>query len=129
MKKILSFVVFAFMFVACGSDTPDVVAKKCMNAMFEGDMKQLVKCFYFESEDKKEESVKKMIDDISYIKSMKARIKSLETSILEETKNTAEVQVTIIRNDRVDKNELQLIKIDDTWYMVLPTHTLLQFTL
>lgn len=30
MKKLLSFLAVAFMFVACKSDTPDVVVKKCM---------------------------------------------------------------------------------------------------
>ncbi|MBT0881275.1 MULTISPECIES: hypothetical protein [unclassified Campylobacter] len=58
MKKLLSFAIFTSMLVACGSDTPkaddtpDIIVKKCLKLMIEGD-KQAVKCFNFKSEDEK----------------------------------------------------------------------------
>lgn len=121
MKKILSFVIFVFMFVACGSDTPDVVVKKCYNAFFEGDAKQFAKCFYFQSENERREYTKSLTEDVGYIKTTiaeKGGIKSIETNILNISESKAKVSSVItFNNGRTESHKIDLTKINSTWYI------------
>ncbi|ULO00987.1 DUF4878 domain-containing lipoprotein [Campylobacter sp. RM5004] len=121
MKKLLSFATLAIMFVACGSDTPDVVVKKCYNAFFEGDAKQFAKCFYFQSEDERREYTKRLTEDLSYIKTKiveKGGIKSIETNILDISESKAKVSSVITHNNgRTENHKMNLTKINNTWYM------------
>ena len=122
MKKLLSFVAVATMFVACGSyipkvnDAPEVVAKKCLNTYVKGEIEQFAKCFQFESEDEKQELIKEMAGKSNNIKKM-GGIKSIEVSMLEQIDNLAEVKVvTTLKNGESFVNKLGLMKIKNIWY-------------
>lgn len=121
MKKILSFVVFAFAFVACGSDSADKVAKNCVNALAEGNVKQIAKCYYFKSEDEKQRGIKGLIDNIDSIKTNFTKnggIKSVETNTLNEVESIAKIQVVITyKNGEVEVEKINLKKVDNNWYL------------
>lgn len=125
MKKLLSFVAVAFMSVACGSDTPDVVAKNCHKAYFEGDLNKYTQCFYFKSEDVKQKHIEDLISNINRSRKMVAGvggIKSIEASILREFKDdngiqTAEIQAIITANNgEIHKLTNELKKVGNNWY-------------
>lgn len=122
MKKLLSFAIFASMLVACGSDTPkaddtpDIVVKKCLKLMIEGD-KQAVKCFNFKSEDEKNSFLEKMSDEAKYIKE-EGGIKSIETILGPELGGSAEVRYKVTFNSGQSFSKMaELTKINNTWYM------------
>lgn len=123
MKKLLSFVAVAFMFVACGSETPEEVAKNCMKLEREGEIEQALKCIYFKSEEEKQEKIK---EAIKYEYGAKAKkevaekggIQSIEASRLEQIENLAKVKVVVTyKNGDVKDEKLNLIKIKDKWYI------------
>lgn len=125
MKKLLSCVAVAFMLVACGSDTPDVVAKNFTKAMNEGEIEKAFKYVYFKSEDEKQKNLKGLMENIDEIKqSIKEAnaktggIKSIEASILNQIDNLAKVKITATsKNGEVNSREQSLIKVNDTWYI------------
>ncbi|MBZ7986386.1 DUF4878 domain-containing protein [Campylobacter sp. Cr9] len=123
MKKLLSFIAVAFMFVACGSETPEEVAKNFAKLALEGENEQALKCVYFKSEDEKQEKIK---EAIKYEYGAKAKkevaekggIQSIEASRLEQIENLAKVKVVVTyKNGDVKDNKLNLIKIKDKWYI------------
>lgn len=123
MKKLLSFIAVAFMFVACGSETPEEVAKNFAKLALEGENEQALKCVYFKSEDEKQEKIK---EAIKYEYSAKAKkevaekggIQSIEASRLEQIENLAKVKVVVTyKNGDVKDEKLNLIKIKDKWYI------------
>ncbi|WP_267523777.1 DUF4878 domain-containing protein [Campylobacter sp. MG1] len=134
MKKLLSFLVFAFMLVACGNyvpkagDAPEVVAKKCLDmySTFEiNQMKQYAKCI---QENKRQEFLTYIDNLADNIKSKKEEfmektggIKSLETKLSVLFEDTAEVKVLVtFKNGESSDNYEDLIKINDTWYFKRP---------
>lgn len=128
MKKLLSFVFIAFMFVACGSDTPDVVFKKYLSAYFQGEAKEAAKYVYFKSEDEKNAWIKDLNQYAGMIKTGIARaggIKSIETFVLKESDNKAEVNcvvtfVSISKGIMPNECKTNLTKINGTWYLDEP---------
>lgn len=123
MKKLLSFVAVAFMFVACGSETPEEVAKNFAKLALEGENEQALKCIYFKSEDEKQEMIKNAIEYEHGTRAKKevaekGGIQSIEASRLEQIENLAKVKVVVTyKNGDVTDNKLNLIKIKDKWYI------------
>ena len=121
MKKLLGFIMLAFMFVACGSDTPDVVVKKCMQAYIKEDVKQVAKCAYYKTEDEKQRYLKDIIYSIKRDKEFintKSGVKLIETSIVNENENVAQVKVVVMYNNGDKDNGLiDLVKINGSWYV------------
>lgn len=123
MKKLLSFIAVAFMFAACGSETPEEVAKNFAKLALKGENEQALKCVYFKSEDEKQEKIK---EAIKYEYGAKAKkevaekggIQSIEASRLEQIENLAKVKVVVTyKNGDVKDEKLNLIKIKDKWYI------------
>lgn len=122
MKKLLSFITFAFMSVAYGNDTPDVVAKNCFNAFLKVDIEQVIKCGYYKSEEAKQKHTQSLIDgladEVKRIQTENGGIKSIKTSTISETDNVAKVKVVVThKNGKVESSTLELTKIDNNWYM------------
>ncbi|WP_267523778.1 DUF4878 domain-containing protein [Campylobacter sp. MG1] len=123
MKKLLSFVAVAVMFVACGSDAPkageapEVVAKKCFDELAKGEVKKFANCFRFESEDEKKNFIEFMERKVRS-NQIPDGTKSLETKLLGLFEDRARVKLlaTFKSGDSLDKN-VDLIKINDTWYI------------
>ena len=122
MKKLLSFVAVAFMFVACGSytpkagDAPDVVAKNCLDGFVKGEIEQVAKCFQFESENEKQEFIKELTFKANVFEK-DGGIKSIETNLLFVLENSAKVKtVATFKNGKSFSQNLDLIKVNNTWY-------------
>lgn len=122
MKKLLSFVFVAFMFVACG-DSPESIAKKYMTAVMEADMKQAVKYLYFGTDEKKQRVAKEMSENIGSFKKYIAErggVKSIDITLIEMNKVETKAKVkstTIYNNGETQSEDLEFIKIDGTWYI------------
>lgn len=121
MKKLLSFVAVAFMFVACGSDAPkageapDVVAKNCLNTYAKGEKKEFANCFHL-SENEKQEIIKELTEKANRYEEV-GGIKSVETNLLFVLENSAKVKAVItFKNGESFSQNLDLIKVNNTWY-------------
>lgn len=122
MKKLLSFVAVATMFVACGSDAPkageapEVVAKKCFDELAKGEVKKFANCFRFESEDEKKKFIEYMETKVR-TNQIPDGTKSLETKLLGLFEDRARVKLlgTFKNGDSLDEN-VDLIKVNNTWY-------------
>lgn len=123
MKKLLSFIAVGFMSVAYGNDTPDVVAKNCFNAYLKLDIEQVIKCFYYKSEEAKQKHIQSLTDrltdeEVKRIQTENDGIKSIETSTISETDNVAKVKVVkTYKNGKVESDTEELTKIDNNWYI------------
>ena len=122
MKKLLSFLAVAFMSVAYGNDTPDVVMKNGFNATLKADIEQAIKYFYFKSEEAKQKHIQSLIDKLAdEAKGMQTEnggIKSIKTSTISETDNVAEVKVVVThKNGEVESFTKELKKIGNNWYI------------
>lgn len=125
MKKLLSLVAIAFTFVACGSDTPEEVVKKCMNAVYKLDAKQLLACSYYKTDDEKDKASKIIMKGIERIEKIISSEKdfsySIETNKISELENLAKIKLitTIKASGKMNKKEevINLIKVDNKWYL------------
>lgn len=129
MKKLLSITAIAVMFVACGNDSPDVVVKKCMSAVYKFDAKQLLDCSYYKTEDERNRASKKIMEQLERQKKDLAKMNkkiedidvSIETSIINELENVAKVKAILTmkmdgKEEKFESTE-NLIKKDNKWYM------------
>ncbi|WP_267523780.1 DUF4878 domain-containing protein [Campylobacter sp. MG1] len=124
MKKLLSFVAVATMFVACGSDAPkageapEVVAKKCLDEFAKGEVKKFANCFRFESEDEKKKFIEFTGEKAKSNEKM-GGIKSLETKLSVLFEDTATVKVlATFKNGKSFDDNVDLIKVNNTWYIM-----------
>ncbi|MBZ7978163.1 DUF4878 domain-containing protein [Campylobacter sp. RM12654] len=122
MKKLFSLAALAVMFVACGSDAPDIVVKKHINAFMVGDGKEAAKYVHFESEDEKKEFIKDLTENAGDIKRSIAKqgIELVNTFVINESETQANVSVVMKKYGRTDDSEVGLTKINGTWYMDYP---------
>lgn len=126
MKKLLSLAAIAVMFVACGNDSPEEVAKKCMIAGFKFDAKQMLDCGYYKTEDEKNIASKKVMEQIEAMKkNFPENLNfSVETSTISELENIAKVKIIATmkadgKEGKLERTE-KLIKIDNKWYLERP---------
>ncbi len=133
MKKpltILSVLFLAFVLVACsGNNTPQAVAKKFTESIYNAEADDVLKLIYFPSDKKKEGmedvargKMKMMMQAARKAAKEKGGVDSISTGkpSYSDDKKQATVETTIkFKNGKEEKTKMQLVLTDDGWKMKL----------